>query len=483
MAVFGLMSSMDANAEYRKWDFTNWSNATVSALENDALWTNDEKGNGTLYAGCYWYKAGSLAEACDAEGNLLANGTVIAETQGLKVTTWGSGWVAIATDYEVTKDANAWGPYNGPQYLWLANKGLRITIPQVERGTQISMGIDSHKPSDARGVDLYVDGNKVNWITEQSGYPTTYEEYSWIVPEEGEGDLVDVELRPSNGCHLYFIQVGEDSGSEINDINIAYLYDSSYNGAKDADKNPVGWAANGGLDADPIYATLSTYNVTAIDYNGQTLTSAELNDSLLKFDVVVAGECVSSGNALAKGLIDIVNKVPMLNLKSFMYKKGVWGWGAGVNPSPKATSVLVAEDYLEDPLFADLELDEEGNLPLFECDDLDALNGNLVQAYSVNADALIANDEVLATAGGNLAIHRHGTKNEYMLIPLSSDNLDKVHGNVYSLIDNAVKVLAATKSKVQNAAQPVVTQTPADGSSTNALGEDDAKTSPSRVHT
>ena len=213
MAAVVLMSVTNANAEFRKWDFTKWSDATKAAIEADALWTGDEKGNGTVFEGCYWYKAGSLAEAADAESNLLANGIVISELQGLKFTAWGSGWAAIATDYEITKDANLWGPYNNAQYLWLANKGLRIVIPAVERGTEITIGLDSHKPSDARGVDLYVDGNKVNWSTEQENYPTVYDEYKWTVPTEGENDVVDVEIRPSNGCHLYFILVGEDTGS------------------------------------------------------------------------------------------------------------------------------------------------------------------------------------------------------------------------------------------------------------------------------
>ena len=468
MATAALMSATQANAEFRKWDFSNWSAATQSAIEADALWTGDEKGNGTVFEGCYWYKAGSLAEATDAEGNLLANSIVISEMQGLKVTTWGSGWAAIGTDYQVTKDANAWGPYNGPQYLWLANKGLRIVIPAVERGTEIRIGLESHKPSDARGVDLYVGDQKVEWTTEQAGYPTTYDDYAWTIPADGEEDVVDVEIRPSNGCHLYYIEVGEDTGSDVNDINIAYLYDSSYNGAKDADKNPCGWLANGGLDADPVYAALQTYNVTAIDYNGQSLTSAELNDSLLKFDVVVAGECVSSSNALAKGLVEIVNKVPMLNLKSFMYKKGVWGWGAGQNPSPKSGFVTVAEDYLDDALFADLEIEDDGTLRLFESDE--AENGNLVQGYTANADALIADDEVLATTGENInAIHRHGQKNQYLLIPLSSDNMDQAHGNLYVIVDNAVRILAATKSKVQNAAAPVIAQAAADGVTTVSI--------------
>ena len=180
---------------------------------------------------------------------------------------------------------------------------------------------------------------------EAPAVPIDYTDQVWQVQEgledtPNEDGTYNIVIRNTNGCHLYYIQVGEDQGSNMEDMNIAYLYDSSYNGYK-VDGTPAGYAADGGLDVDPVYITLMDYNVTAIDYNSdevKAMTSAELNDSLLNFDVVVASEAVSSGNTYAKGLVDIINKVPLLNLKSFMYKKGVWDFGAGSNPSPKAAT-------------------------------------------------------------------------------------------------------------------------------------------------
>lgn len=458
-------AALMTTAEARQWNFSSWSAETQDNIVADAKWTSDEKGNGTEFAGCYWYKASSVADACDADSNLVANGVTIKELQGLKVSAYGSGWVAIGTDYQVTKDANAWGPYNGAQYLWLANKGLRLIIPAVAPGTTITAGLESHKPSDARGIDLYVNGTAI--AKEPSAYPTTYADYTWVVPEDIDAETVDVEIRPSNGCHLYYINVDEgDGGYDATSAKVAYVFDGTYNGAKDAAKNPIGWLANGGLDSDPIYNALQSFDVTPIDVNGQTLTTTELNDSLLNFDVVVLGEAVSSGNSYAKSLVDIINKVPMLNLKSFMYKSGVWSVGAGSNPSPKATTVKINEDYLDHPLFADLEsLDDEGNITLFDCDDVTAVpGGNLVQGYTTSAGSLFENDEVLATVGDGInAIHVHGTKNQYMLIPISSDNMDLAAGDLSMLVYNAITVLAPTKSKVQNAAAPVITQVAGNG--------------------
>lgn len=458
-------TALSSNADSRKWDFTKWSSETVANLKADGSgWTNDEKGDGSSNVvpdkACVWNEGANLGAACDAEGNLLANGKVIPELEGLHFTGIGAKKVAIAFDYKITTDANLWGPYEGSQYFWMNGKttAVHFTIPAVAPGTTIKMGVESHKPSDARGVDLYVDGAKVAWSSEQTGYPTTYSEYEWVVPES-ESETVDVDVQPNNGCHLYYIQVG-DGETMAEDLQVAYLYDKTYNGAKDADKNPIGWLANGGLDGDPIYNALQSYNLTAIDLSGeQTLSVAELCDSLLKFDAVVLSEAVGSGNSFAKAAIDVVNKVPMLSLKSFMYKSGVWNWGAGVNPSPKATALTVNEEYWEHALFDNLSVaGSEGLLELFEVDDVDALaGGNLIQGYTASAGSLIENDVVLAKVGEANAIHIHSPKrNAYMLIPVSSDNLDKASGNLTSLVYNAIQVIAPTKTKVNPAPLPII---------------------------
>ncbi|MCR5361299.1 MAG: chitobiase/beta-hexosaminidase C-terminal domain-containing protein [Bacteroidales bacterium] len=456
----------------KKWDFTNWSSETVANIVADEKWTGDEKGNGTVFEGAYWYAA-DLATGCSEDSSLMANGVVIKELVGLKLNVMASKNVAIATDYQITKDANAWGPYQGPQYLWFAG-AFEIRIPGVKPGTNISAGVESHKPSDGRGIDMYVNGEKVAWTSGQSGYPTTYDVYTWQVPENIDADVVDVIFKRSNGCHVYYFDVegyGDDD-FDASAVKVAYLYDGTYNGAKDADKNPVGWLANGGLDGDLIYAALTSYDVQTIDYSTVGLTSAELNDSLLNYDVVVLSEAVSSSNTLAKGIYDIVNKVPMLNLKSFFYKSGVWGVGAGNNPSPKATTITVAEDYLDDALFANVVMDE-GVISLYDADP-DAVNGNLVQGCTPAADGLFGTDEAIATVPSGedasfTAIHTHGTRNMYMLIPLSSDNSNMLNDNAMTIISNAVEILAKTKSSVQKAGKPNVEQQMANNETTVSI--------------
>ncbi|MBP5680453.1 MAG: chitobiase/beta-hexosaminidase C-terminal domain-containing protein [Bacteroidales bacterium] len=451
----------------RQWDFTGWSSETVNNLIADEKWTSDEKGNGTLFEGCYWYKPTGIEDGCDADGYLMANGVTIAETKGLKITALASGGVAIATDYQVTKDANKWS-YNGPQYLWFAGT-LNLTVPSVAPGTKVRAGVESHKNGDKRGIDMYIGDEKIAWTSpEGTAYPDTYTEYEWVVPETYE-DKVDITFKPSKGCHVYFINVEE--GDDVPVVyNVAYIYDGSYNLEN-------GYGANGGLDNDPIYTTLlDNFTMTAIDVNSddiKALTAAQFNDSIINFDAVVLSEAVSSGNTYAKGMVDVINKVPMVNFKSFMYKNKVWSVGAGVNPNPKTGTIQIHEDYLDSPLFEELDIDEDGNVILFE--NTEVTFGNLVQAYTANAGGLFADDEVLATVvngeGTANAIHVHSKRNQYILLPLSSDNLCigenwNVTDNATKLAVNAVKMVAATKAKVLPASKPFFTQENKDGVTT-----------------
>jgi len=462
LASAALLLSGTANA--KKWDFTNWSSETVANIVADEKWTGDEKGNGTVFEGAYWYAA-TMADGLSADSSLLANGVEIKELLGLKLNAMPNKGVAIATDYQTTKDAKAWGPYHGPQYLWFAG-AFEIRIPDVKPGTVISAGVESHKPGDARGIDVYVNDTKVAWNSGQAGYPDAYSEYSWEVPSDIDAEKVDVIIKRSSGCHVYFIEVegyGDDD-IDAGEVKVAYLYDASYS----TTTNGYGYGVNGGLDEDPIWNNpVQSYSAQAIDLAEatQTLTTDELNDSLINFDVVVLSEAVGSGNKYAKALNGIINFVPMLNLKAYMYKN--WGFGAGANPSPQATAVKVGEDYLDSELFADVDIDDEGNITLFDCEDVSTLaGGNLVQGYTATAGKLFADDEVIATVGSNNAIHTHGTKNQYMLIPLSSDNLNLIAEPALTLVYNAISVLAKTKSKVQNAAAPIISQAQANNETT-----------------
>jgi hypothetical protein len=467
----------------RRWDFTKWSDATIANIKADATqWSDIEKATGTAPTdlskeNCYWQVSTS---GSTVSGTLTANGVAIAELEGLNFVNTTDRSLAIALNYQGPL-SDGFGPYEGPSYLWLgSSKKSYFKIPNVEPGTEITIGVESHKSADARGVELYVNSTSGTKLLAPNGdavsVPTTYEVQTWLVPEElsdnaNEDGTYDILVYNTNGCHLYYIQVGDNSEKTADELRVAYIYDPTY--------SSYGESKMGGIDNDPIFQNvISGYAGEAIDVaNAATegLSTEALNDSLLNFDVVVLGEGIASGNTYAKALVDIVNMVPILNLKSFMYKSGVWSWGAGKNPSPAANAITVNEAFREDALFEGVNIDDEGLVTLFEISNEDITAGNLVQGYTATAGSLIADDEVIATVSGVNAIHRHGTRNSYLLIPISSDNIyDAADGNLlsedaFTLLNNAITTLAETKSKVQNANAPVISQDNQDNITTVTL--------------
>ena len=224
VALHGVKFTVTASEpqEYRKWDFTAWSQETKDNLEAEfqaagyteapapagtetgwrryekdgAEWTEADglKDAGTIY----WY--GSLISE---PTELKANGVTIAETAGLLFNnvTKLNNTVAIAIDYPETSI----GTYAGGSYIWLNGGDLQITIPAVAPGQVIKMDVESHKNTDARGVKLSVNGTEIG-----EGLPTTKETFEWTVPETLGTDPVDVLVSSTSGCHIYVIEVGDE---------------------------------------------------------------------------------------------------------------------------------------------------------------------------------------------------------------------------------------------------------------------------------
>ena len=210
------------------WSFTSWSKSTVSALIADAAasktegWSDVEKA-ADAEAGadpteasknnCFW----CVAEP-NEDGTLSANGEVIEELKGLK---WNKAYtvkrsLAIAVNYP-----KALSDYAGPAYLWLGggkNKIPCFTIPGVKAGSTVTMEVESHKASDARGVELYTgldaDG-LVDAATKigDSFTPTTKDSHTWTIDAD-----CDVIVYNTNGCHIYSIKV-EAGSTGISTVN------------------------------------------------------------------------------------------------------------------------------------------------------------------------------------------------------------------------------------------------------------------------
>ena len=198
------------------WDFTKWSDATVANLKADAAasktsgWSDVEK-KADAEAGadpteaskdnCFWLQL----EAAPADGALTANGVVIEELKGLKFDAEYAAKrsLAIAVNYPST----SLGDYAGPAYLWLGGGGSKqscpcFTIPDVKAGSKITFEMESHKPSDARGIGLYKNSyEEANLIGEQFK-PTAKATNTWDITED-----CDVVVWNTSGCHIYKIEV------------------------------------------------------------------------------------------------------------------------------------------------------------------------------------------------------------------------------------------------------------------------------------
>ena len=232
--------ALTATAQDRTWDFTNWSDATKSDLHTEALtveaplasksathnsWRAFEKWNATDQQEhidhAYWW--GSTTTGVDGDQQLYANGNLIAETAGLKWTTLKAGNLALAIDYPET----SLGTYSGPQYLWIGGSALTFVIPNVKPGARITMDVESHKPTDGRGLDMSINGTGYAPI-EGSNKPKERTTCVWQVPATLSESSVDVAFTNNNGCHVYNITVTEPT-AKVDGAHFAYIYDSSVN--------------------------------------------------------------------------------------------------------------------------------------------------------------------------------------------------------------------------------------------------------------
>ena len=97
------------------------------------------------------------------------------------------------------------------------------------------MGVESHKPAEARGVKLTLDGTELKDPDGNAvAAPTTYTEQKWQVPypasalsakggalsADAGDEVFDITVHNTNGCHIYFIdaEIGEPTPTAISSV-------------------------------------------------------------------------------------------------------------------------------------------------------------------------------------------------------------------------------------------------------------------------
>lgn len=448
-----LMQSLSSNAENRKWDFTNWSPATVANLKAGADWSDIEKaadaaeGKGPTDLSrdnCFW----EVGAAGTSEGTTLtANGEPIAELQGLLYTNTTARSLAIAVNYgDVSSISGAgFGPYHGASYLWLGSKTKNyFIIPHVKAGATITMGVESHNTTKARGVKLFVGhgsgGTLLKSPTDETvSTPKTYEVQTWKVPTEladtpNEDGTYDIQIQNTDGCHLYYIEVMEDIPA-VENAKLAYIYNST----------------TGQVTDEACYDVL----VNNEHFNNVTIEPVDATQTidayaLRAYDVVVVSPMLNGSEIGLEGVKTAIAYVPMLNLNPNLYK--VWGFGEAQTVETNLINIPeAARDYelFKPSSSSDNYIDENGNLVFFE-------EGGVI-GVTIPAETYFANDRVLATAGDAVISHIHNAgRNAYMLLSYGSENFSYA-GSFVDLMGNAIQILNASKQDVPLAAKPVFT--------------------------
>ena len=447
-----LMMSISANAQkYRKtWDFRNgFSPATIAALQADmeqngatggtSHWRDYEKdaaltGGGQ---GAFWSADNGVPGNDEGYATTTVDGvsSVIPELEGLTLKGIKAKGFVIA--YNFSQAANENSPSgmfpNGNSFIWFNGKGLTFKIKNVKKGETLKMGIESHKNTEARGINISVDGEQLN---PESGnnVPTYYEDVVWNIPDDTPevDDYTDVTVTTTNGCHIYYIIVGE--GDSPDDLS-----------------TKVGIVLNvEGLTPETLSAFTSMFasdnlSLTPIDISGDI--SSITSEYLQSFDVVVIAPNITPDHAIVPVLKEALPFVPVLNTNGDLYN--AWGYGEAVITSDPFG---VVKD-VNNALFKNIELPEieEGASGI--------VFSNSTPITGVKLGEYFADDEILANSYSNpdvVAIHSHNIyHNGYIYVPYSIGAfLDAYAPTAIPLMQNAISVLVASKADITKVPSP-----------------------------
>lgn len=433
MVLLALAVSVNtvAQNETRKktWDFTlGLSETTLANLAADV-----ELGDAANWTVANYAEDGTTPirwqNTKNVSGELMANGEVIPELKELQFTTAGQ---SSGNNFQLSTNA-----------FRMTRGNMEVTFPELVAGQTVTVIVRNPNGSSERGITMK-DESKIERIEGPSTglqWGADGEVTHVFRVKEGIEGTVDMTLKVLNGgvdFKLFMIDNGDVLVRE--DWKVAYLWSEK---------------ANYDVNNDPIVAllnekgSLQTIDVTAFtEANTDTINALEST-----YDLLVISETIGSSHAFAKSIGTMVNRVPMLNLKSFMYK--VWGWGTGNNQKPGTGTIVLTEAGAAHALFAELGYEAGDELEFVE----NGGEGNIIQGYSANEGSLIAGDDVLATVGEYNAIHLHGTQNTYMLFGLSSDAVvagATLTDDAIDFLTGVVDYLAATKSDVRAATKPAI---------------------------
>ena len=453
LAALGLLLAVSANAQKvrKTWDFREgFSSATVANLYADmeqngtaAHWRDWEKDatQSGKFGSTFWCADNGSTVNADNEAVTIVDGVEvpIPELSGLDMKGIKAKGLILATGYPQAENEgspNGMYPYSGG-FIWLNGKKLTFKIKQVLKGTTLRIGVESHKNTEARGINVIVDGVTLT-PTEGEQVPKFFSEAVYEIPDDTPDvdDYTAVTIKSTNGCHIYYMIAGEGDDPNANKTKIGYLY----GGEKDAE------------NALNLISANENYIITPIDVNGDISTVTA--DSLQGFDVTIASSTIAADNAMAGVLKEAISWTPILNLNPNMYE--TWQHGTAL----PAVSFFGKTGDEKNDLFKGISL-----IPAAEAGLEEGMWGIVFtngdeNVTPVNLGEYFANDDTLALSveDNKPLIHAHNINhNGYMYMPFTNQMLSNANQDgdaTTTMLNNAIGMLKGSKSEITKTPAP-----------------------------
>ena len=445
--------SLSANAQKvrKTWDFREgFSSTTVANLNADmeqngtkAHWRNWEKDAAAAgnFGDTFWCADNGSTVNADNEAVTIVDGVEvpIPELSGLDMKGIKAKGLILATGYPQAENEgspNGMYPYSGG-FIWLNGKGLTFKIKQVLKGTTLRIGVESHKNTVARGINVIVDGVTLT-PTEGEQVPKFFSEAVYEIPDDTPDvdDYTAVTIKSTDGCHIYYMIAGEGDDPNANKTKIGYLY----GGEKDAE------------NALNLISANENYIITPIDVNGDISTVTA--DSLKGFDVTIASSTIAADNAMAGVLKEAISWTPILNLNPNMYE--TWQHGTAL----PAVGFFGKTGDEKNDLFKGISLIPAEEAGLEEGMWGIVFTNGKEYVTPVNLGEYFANDDTLALSleGNEPLIHAHNINhNGYMYMPFTNQMLSDANQEgdaTTTMLNNAIGMLKGSKSEITKTPAP-----------------------------
>ena len=433
-----MLSATGANAQSlrKTWDFrTGFSQQTVNALKGDQeefgadkYWRNYESDSNKADEQHYWNASKDAKNgdgfACTHNGGMEK---VIPELEGLVLGMSNAKKFVITYNGAMKTDAEKYAdapenrcPY-GPSYVWLNGKNETIKF-KAEVNQTIKIGVESHKDTEARGISLSTSTGTLE-LTQGNPVPIFYTECEWMLTGD-DGAVAEVTLKSTNGCHIYYIIVGEGDDLNANKTKVAYL--TAGDGASET--------AYQALAADEML------NVTVLDVN-----AAFTPEMLADYDASVISPAIAPDNAAVSTLKQAVAFYPIVNLNAGLY--AAWGYGEA---STTGLPIALVNDLKSQLLygFGEGDYTVDGENYIVEMSGSDLMAVHLGDYFAGDQMPLVdGNDPTAAVAHVHNPYH-----NAYIYLAFADDATEVGK----KLLVNAIDMAKGSKSEITQSPAPKI---------------------------